>query len=392
MAGPEEYDADRPPVQGSPLGSASVADSGGAAALSSSRATPEATAALTDLHTRRLRLRRPESGDEPVWLALHTDPALYRHAPYARPTRDEARAGFEAQLSAWGSDGFGYWIVSDRATGARIGVAGVRPDGPGRLNLYYRLATAAHGKGLAIEAARAAVIAATEWLPCRIEALVKDSNIASIRTAERAGLDAIGADSRPDDPLGSGASTRYAAPTVARVDRLDDGAREQVLDLWCRVTEAGGSVGFLPGAPRSRVAASLADHEAQMASGRAFGVGLRTAAGDLVGWAWWVTVANPLLAHGRWLYRLMVDPAHQGRNFGALLMAGAHREARADGAELLQLGYRSGSGLGDFYARFGYAEVGRIPGAIRVAAGDDRDDVTMARRADGAPLRGDGCH
>jgi hypothetical protein len=31
--------------------------------------------------------------------------------------------------------------------------------------------------------------------------------------------------------------------------------------------------------------------------------------------------------------------------------------------------------------------VGRIPGAIRVAPGDDRDDVTMARRVDDAPLR-----
>ena len=67
-------------------------------------------------------------------------------------------------------------------------------------------------------------------------------------------------------------------------------------------------------------------------------------------------------------------------------MAGMHRIAREDGVELLQLGVRSGSGASGFYARCGYTEVGRIPGAIRVAPGDDRDDVTMARRVDGRPL------
>lgn len=30
-----------------------------------------------------------------------------------------------------------------------------------------------------------------------------------------------------------------------------------------------------------------------------------------------------------------------------------------------------------FYAACGYKEVGRVPGAIRVADGDDRDDVVM---------------
>jgi hypothetical protein len=48
------------------------------------------------------------------------------------------------------------------------------------------------------------------------------------------------------------------------------------------------------------------------------------------------------------------------------------------------------SGASTFYAMCGYAEVGRIPGAIRVAPGDDRDDIMMARRVDGRPLVADG--
>ncbi|MGL5863881.1 MAG: GNAT family N-acetyltransferase, partial [Phycicoccus sp.] len=90
------------------------------------------------------------------------------------------------------------------------------------------------------------------------------------------------------------------------------------------------------------------------------------------------------------LYRVMTDPERRGRRLGTLLMAGMHRIARDDGVELLQLGYRSGTGVSAFYAGLGYREVGRIPGAIRVGPDDDRDDVTMVRRVDGGPLVTDG--
>ena len=111
----------------------------------------------------------------------------------------------------------------------------------------------------------------------------------------------------------------------------------------------------------------------------------------LAGWAWWTRSVNPLLGHGRWLYRFMVDPTRQGRNVGAILLAATTGLARTDGAEQLHLSYRSGSGLGEFYAKGGYVEVGRLPGVIRVAAGDDRDEVWMSRRVDGGPLVADGC-
>lgn len=42
------------------------------------------------------------------------------------------------------------------------------------------------------------------------------------------------------------------------------------------------------------------------------------------------------------------------------------------------------------HAHGGYAEVGRVPGSIRVEPGDDRDSVLMARRLDAAPLRAHG--
>ena len=85
----------------------------------------------------------------------------------------------------------------------------------------------------------------------------------------------------------------------------------------------------------------------------------------------------------------MVDPAAHGRNLGRILLGGMVAIARQDlpWVELLRLDYRDGLGLGDFYARAGWAEVGRVPRGLRLSATDYRDDVAMARRVDGGPLR-----
>ncbi|SCD49839.1 hypothetical protein GA0115246_102468 [Streptomyces sp. SolWspMP-sol7th] len=59
-------------------------------------------------------------------------------------------------------------------------------------------------------------------------------------------------------------------------------------------------------------------------------------------------------------------------------MAAAADAARSlDGIEAIRLTCRGGQGLEGFYERCGYKEVGRIPDAIRVAPGDDRDDIFM---------------
>jgi RimJ/RimL family protein N-acetyltransferase len=338
--------------------------------------------------TARLSLRRPTEADRDFHAAVHSDPRLYTHAPHILGTPETNAQFFDAILDHWATHGFGYWVARHRESGMPLGWVGVqrRDDA---LNLYYRFVTEAQGRGLAREAGRAAVSMATEWHPDRVvRALVKDHNQASVRTAESASLVRTGeqlvlADDLPDEPP----SSVFEAPGVERVEGLDDPTRQDLLDLWCRVNDSGGAVGFLPGAPVEQVAAALAAHEDQMASGEGVAGALRLPEGTLAGWAWWVRTPNPLLHHGRWLYRVMVDPARQGRGLGLVLMAGMHRLAREDGVELLQLGVRSGSGASTFYAQCGYVEVGRIPRAIRVGPGDDRDDVTMARRVDGQPMR-----
>ncbi|MFC8503983.1 GNAT family N-acetyltransferase [Pedococcus sp. NPDC057267] len=337
--------------------------------------------------TRRLVLRRPTEADRDFHSAVHSDPRLHTHAPHVVGT-PETNAEFLARILAhWEEHGYGYWVAEDRESGVPVGWVGVQRSDT-YLNLYYRFVPEAHGRGLAREAARAAVTTATEWGPdLPVRALVKEHNTASVRTALSSGLlrtrrEVVLADDRPDEPV----SLVFDAPRVERVDLVDAATREDLLDLWQRVNDAGGAVGFLPGAPRQDVAEAVARHEEQMAAGNAVAGALRDPDGELVGWAWWVRPENPLRHHGRWLQRLMVDPERQGRGLGLVLMAGLHRLARQEGAELLQLSVRSGSGASRLYRQVGYVEVGRIAGAIRVGEGDDRDDVTMARRADGGPL------
>jgi predicted N-acetyltransferase YhbS len=84
--------------------------------------------------------------------------------------------------------------------------------------------------------------------------------------------------------------------------------------------------------------------------------------------------------HWRTLLRVMVRPELQGVGAGRLLVDGLHQMARTLGLEQLQLTVRGGTGLESFYERFGYAVVGRHPGAVRVAPGDDRDEVMMVAR------------
>jgi GNAT superfamily N-acetyltransferase len=85
-----------------------------------------------------------------------------------------------------------------------------------------------------------------------------------------------------------------------------------------------------------------------------------------------------LMKHWLWLYTVMVHPRHQGKGYGRDLLAAAADAARTlDGIEAIRLTCRGGIGLERFYGSCGYKEVGRIPDAIRVAPGDDRDDGIM---------------
>ncbi|KAB1144205.1 GNAT family N-acetyltransferase [Streptomyces luteolifulvus] len=154
--------------------------------------------------------------------------------------------------------------------------------------------------------------------------------------------------------------------------------RDGVLDLWADVTNAGGAVGFVPPVTRDAIRPELVRHLAAMAEGRMRLLTGHDAQGRVAATAFFGFNTHRLMTHWVWLYTVMVHPGHQGKGYGRDLLAAAEESARTfDGIEAVHLTCRSGLGLERFYGSCGYKEVGRVPGALRVAPGDDRDDVSM---------------
>ncbi|GAA1970693.1 hypothetical protein GCM10009817_08240 [Terrabacter lapilli] len=344
------------------------------------------------LATERVVLRRPREDDLDDYVRLHTDPRTYAHAPSSMPGPERCRERLEGDLTDWEHDHLGYAAVRDRASGEVIGWAGLRhkDSDHGALNLYYRLAHDRLGAGLGREISRAVVAWAVEHRPdSLVTAMVDGVNTASLRTATSAGLVQVGVRPMRDEPDGKPMAYLEAprVDTVPRAD-VDEELRRDALGLWVRVNDAGGSVGFLPGASPHEVGAALDRHLGEVQEGRSVLCVLRDPDGPVRGLGFWQHSLGFPYEHVARLGRLMVDPAAQGRNLGRILLGGMVGIARRElpEVELLRLDYRGGLGLGAFYAKAGWSEVGRLPRGLRLTATDYRDDVAMARRVDGQPL------
>ena len=151
--------------------------------------------------TEHLRLRRPVPEDLPGFVALHTDPRTYEHAPASMPTEQQCAERLASYVLDWEEFGFGYLAVEELASGRLVGWGGVRLTARRRtLNLYYRLAHAALGNGYGRELAVAIVRAAREELPDHtVRATIKRHNAASMATALGAGLVEVGEVTHPED-------------------------------------------------------------------------------------------------------------------------------------------------------------------------------------------------
>ncbi|MEO5324142.1 GNAT family N-acetyltransferase [Mesorhizobium sp. CC13] len=109
--------------------------------------------------TPRLILREMKRGDEAAILSIFADDYARRFYP---EMTDEAGATewIERNLARYRQDGFGLWAMLDRSSGTLIGDCGVTWQDVGglrALEIGYHVAPAWRGRGLALEAARAAM-------------------------------------------------------------------------------------------------------------------------------------------------------------------------------------------------------------------------------------------
>lgn len=145
------------------------------------------------LRTRRLLLRRPVADDAQEVLRLHRDPLAIAHNPSDRLTDEaEARDLLGRWIRHWEDRGIGYWVVSQREQPNVLGFCGVKAmtlHGRPVANLLYRLDPDYWGRGVASEAASAAVTRALRHWPDRpVIARIRPDNQASARVAIKSGL------------------------------------------------------------------------------------------------------------------------------------------------------------------------------------------------------------
>jgi ribosomal-protein-alanine N-acetyltransferase len=153
----------------------------------------ELAAIFGEVRTERLVLRRLQSGDGPAMFAIHGDPETFRYSPRSPdPDLSTSEKDLRRWLRGWENDGYGYWAVTLPGKLDVIGFGGISRfvfRDRNALNLYYRFTPAAWNHGYASEMARTAVTLARTHLPqLPVVARTRPANIASIRTAEKAGL------------------------------------------------------------------------------------------------------------------------------------------------------------------------------------------------------------
>jgi RimJ/RimL family protein N-acetyltransferase len=141
------------------------------------------TEGLWRLETERLLLRQPTPDDLPSYVAVLGE--------------DDAEREHRDAVAHWRAHGFGPWVVEE--DGEPVGVLEVHYAGPGvsgieahEVEIGWTVAEARRGRGIAVEAGRAAMADTFERArPNRhgwIVAYIRPENAVSQRVAERIGL------------------------------------------------------------------------------------------------------------------------------------------------------------------------------------------------------------
>lgn len=148
-----------------------------------------------EIQTERLSLRAHRRDDFDALAAMWADPDVVRFIGGKASTREESWARLLRYAGHWPLLGFGYWAVELKAEVRYIGDVGfanwqreITPSLDGMPEAGWVFLPAAHGRGLAGEAVRAAL----GWMDTHFSGqatacIISPENTASIRLAQKCG-------------------------------------------------------------------------------------------------------------------------------------------------------------------------------------------------------------
>jgi len=149
---------------------------------------------LKILETRRLLLRHLEPADLDDLYALYRDPEVRQYFPEGTLTYQETKEELEWFLNGHPEyPELGLWATILKDGNRFIGRCGLLPctiDGRGEVEVAYLLAKDIWGRGLGTEAAQGVLDYGFETLKLsRLICLVDEENLASIRVAQKIGME-----------------------------------------------------------------------------------------------------------------------------------------------------------------------------------------------------------
>ncbi|MBC9729546.1 GNAT family N-acetyltransferase [Streptomyces sp. TRM68367] len=165
---------------------------------------------------------------------------------------------------------------------------------------------------------------------------------------------------------------------IVNPDEITDGLRQTLVGCWTEVSNAGGAAGFpFPPVDAAEVTAVL-DRIIENLAPSTSRLLIALADGTVAGWLNIRRDPHPLVAHWGTIHHVQTRLGVRGQGIGEALMHRVREVARDEMClEQLHLAARGGVGLEAFYGQLGWKEIGRWPGALRLATGDDRDEILM---------------
>ena len=146
------------------------------------------------LETERLILDPWQSSDWTAFRPIATDPEVMRYITGGVPWDDDTIRRFvERQVTRYREEGYCRWKLVDKQSAQMVGFCGlgIWRDNP-NLEIGWWLARQAWGRGLATEAARAAlhdIFARVQ--PAHVISVAQPANAASIRVMQKIGLELV---------------------------------------------------------------------------------------------------------------------------------------------------------------------------------------------------------